>query len=180
MMHVPGHNTGYKSFDPSNPCRKCWDKYSKPYSGPILYSSWNVGPSNRQRPLLNLRSSSTNPSLSLSRSVSSIVNRARDDLSSFSDRRYLPPLSSPVYPPPRSPPPPPPPPRPDYIPMSTSRSAPFNWPRNPPQSPNIYRPGDPRIGGKPCWNCYGSGRTFGFLLLANNTCDVCGGIGRLL
>ncbi|KAF9646514.1 hypothetical protein BDM02DRAFT_3188791 [Thelephora ganbajun] len=35
------HNTGYKSSDPSHPCRKCWEKYSKPYSGPIIYSSWN-------------------------------------------------------------------------------------------------------------------------------------------
>lgn len=148
-----------------------------------MYSSWNAGPSNRQRPLLNLRSSPTHPSLSMSRSLSSIANPTRGDLSSVpgnSDRRSLAPPSSPVYPPPR-PPIPPLPPRPpsDYTPMSMSRSTPSIWPRNSPASP-VYRPGDPRIGGNLCSNCCGSGRTFGFLLLSNNACDTCGGVGRIL
>ena len=179
-----GNNTGYKSFDPSHPCRKCWERYSKPYSGPIIYASWNDGPSNRQRPLSNFRSSATNPSLS--RSISSIIDRARSDLYSFPDssvRRSLPPPSSPVYPP-RSPLPTTLPPRPrpqsDYVTTAMSRSISSTWPRNSPPSPPVLQPGDPRIGGNMCWNCNGSGRTFGFLLLTNNTCGLCNGIGRLL
>ena len=173
---LQGHNTGYKAFDPSHPCRKCWDKYSKPYSGPIIYASWNDGPSNRQRPLLNLRSAATNQSLSFSRSLSSIVNQVRNDLSSPAGSSAGRPPSSPVYPSRRFPAPPPLPPRPrsDYFaPAIRSTSA-----RPPP--PAALQPGDPRIGGNLCCNCLGSGRTFGFLLLTNNTCDLCGGIGRLL
>ncbi|KAH9018003.1 hypothetical protein EDB84DRAFT_1276362 [Lactarius hengduanensis] len=32
------NNTGYKNYDPSHPCRKCWDRYGKPFSS-ILASS---------------------------------------------------------------------------------------------------------------------------------------------
>ncbi|THH28365.1 hypothetical protein EUX98_g5816 [Antrodiella citrinella] len=35
------HNTGYKHFDPLNPCKKCWPKYSKEYSGAITYTPWS-------------------------------------------------------------------------------------------------------------------------------------------
>ena len=176
---MPGRNTGYKSFDPSHPCRKCWDKYSKPYSGPIVYTSWNEGPSNRQRPLLNIRPSAANPSLSFSRSLSSIVNQARNDLYSFpgnSPRHSHPPPPPPSFPVPR---PFPSRPQSGFITTSANRSPSPAWSRNGPSPPAVLRPGDPGIGGTPCWNCLGSGRTFGFLLLTNNTCDLCGGIGRL-
>ena len=189
--YTAGHNTGYKSFDPSHPCRKCWEKYSKPYSGPIIYASWNDGPSNRQRPLLNPRSSTSTPSLA--RSISSIVNQARNDLSSIADnpaRRSLPPpsSSSAVYPPRRShpspfPPPLPPRPRSDFVRASvwstSSSTSTSTCHRSAPPPTAVLRPGDPRIGGRPCWNCSGSGRTLGFLLLSDRMCDVCAGLGRL-
>ncbi|KAG8949449.1 hypothetical protein FRC04_008548 [Tulasnella sp. 424] len=41
LVYPPGYfchkcnNTGYKSFDPSNPCSKCWSKYARDYSGPL-------------------------------------------------------------------------------------------------------------------------------------------------
>ncbi|KAF9779243.1 hypothetical protein BJ322DRAFT_1089393 [Thelephora terrestris] len=192
LVYPPGyecqkcHNTGYKSYDPSNPCRKCWEKYSKPYSGPILYATWGPGPSLKQRPLLNLRSSSMDPRLSLSRSITSIVNQARNDLSSYPGRsawRSFAPPSSPsssqVYPSPASPPLPP---RPqshyDTTPANDRTS--YNHSRNsfPPSA--VLEPGDPRIGGRLCSNCYGCGRTLGFLMLSDRTCDLCGGMGRLL
>ncbi|PWN49231.1 hypothetical protein IE53DRAFT_388573 [Violaceomyces palustris] len=31
-------NTGYKHGDPTHPCRKCWDKYGKTFSGALQYS----------------------------------------------------------------------------------------------------------------------------------------------
>lgn len=185
-MICPGHNTGYKAYDPSNPCRKCWEKYSKPYSGPIIYSSWMPGPSNRQRPLLNLRSSITGPSHSLSRSISTLVNQVRDDLSSYpgnSARGSPPPSSSQVYPSLRNtsaPPPSSPRHQFDYAstPMNSRTSS--TCPRNFPTPPVVLQPGDPRIGGQLCRNCFGSGRTLGFLLLSERPCGVCGGTGRLL
>ena len=186
IMMCPGRNTGYKAYDPSNPCRKCWEKYSKPYSGPITYSSWGPGPSNRQRPLLNLRSSITDHSPSLSRSISSLVNQVRDDLSSYpgnSARYPRPPSSSQVYPPLRNtsaPPPSFPHPQFDYTPTPTDSRTSSTWPRNGPTPPIVLRPGDPRIGGQLCRQCLGSGKTFGFLLLSERPCGVCDGTGRLL
>ena len=184
MIMPIGHNTGYKAYDPSNPCRKCWEKYSKPYSGPIAYSDWRSGPSNTQKPLLNLRSTTTDPSRSLNRSITSGVNQARNDLSSYpgnSARCSLPSASSQVYPyrntsvPPSSP-------RPQSNSTSTllrTRSS-STWPRSGPSPPIVLQPGDPRIGGRLCRNCFGSGRTFGFLLLSERPCGVCCGTGRLL
>ena len=187
MIKHPGRNTGYRSYDPSNPCRKCWEKYSKPYSGPIIYSSWGPGPSNRQRPLLNLRPGVRDHSRSLSQSVNSLVNQVRDDLSSLasypgnSARYSFPPSSPQVYPPRNISAPPPSSPcrRPDYISTSVDSGMSSTWPRSAPPPPVVLRPGDPRIGGQPCHNCFGSGRTFGFLLLSERTCSACGGTGRL-
>lgn len=53
LVYPSGHmcrkcnNTGYKFNDPQHPCRKCWEKYSKPYSGALTYapSSDASGPS---------------------------------------------------------------------------------------------------------------------------------------
>lgn len=185
MTMCPGHNTGYKAYDPSNPCRKCWEKYSKPYSGPIIYTSWGPGPSNRQRPLLNLRSSPRDPSHSLSRSISSIVNQVRNDISSYPGNSARDSLSSSflqTYPTRNTSAPPPSSPRyrPGYISTSTNSRTSSTWPRNDLPPPVILQPGDPQIGGQLCWNCLGSGRTFGFLLLSERTCGVCRGTGRLL
>ncbi|CDO70130.1 hypothetical protein BN946_scf184783.g14 [Trametes cinnabarina] len=35
------HNTGYKGYDPSHPCSRCWDKYAKPYSGVLAHAPWS-------------------------------------------------------------------------------------------------------------------------------------------
>lgn len=47
----------------------------------------------------------------------------------------------------------------------------------------IVRPGDPRIGGRLCWNCSGSGEVtdeglFGILFTSTDRCRVCQGAGR--
>ena len=182
MITRPGHNTGYKGGDPFNPCRKCWEKYSKPYSGPIVYSSWGPGPSNRQKPL---RSSGVDPSPSLSRSISSIVNQVRNDLSSYPgslDRRSFSSTSSQVYPSRNAlfPPALPPRPRSEHIPTSVNNWSHSAHSRNGPPPPLVLQPGDPRLGGQLCWDCFGSGRTFGFLLLSERPCTVCRGTGRIL
>ena len=42
--HCPrtGQNPGYKNYDPSHPCSRCWEKYATPFSGPITYASWST------------------------------------------------------------------------------------------------------------------------------------------
>lgn len=144
---------------------------------------------------MNLRSSATvDPSLSLSRSITSIVNQVRNDLNQvrnefhqirndFSSYTGNSPWRSPspVYPPRNAPVPPPLPPRPAShdISRSVDSRPPSTLRRNHPSSSITVQPGDPRIGGNVCWNCFGSGKTFGFLLLSERTCDVCAGAGRL-
>ncbi|EJD48169.1 hypothetical protein AURDEDRAFT_183524 [Auricularia subglabra TFB-10046 SS5] len=49
-------NTGYKNFDPHHPCRGCWEKYGKPYTGAITYAPFSSAGSSHsqislQRPL---------------------------------------------------------------------------------------------------------------------------------
>ncbi|GAA6002501.1 hypothetical protein JCM10207_001152 [Rhodosporidiobolus poonsookiae] len=67
-------NTGYKPFDPysgyrgddpNHPCRKCWQKHSRPFSGPLvtscLSSTHSTIPANYQRPLRLLQTPATAP-----------------------------------------------------------------------------------------------------------------------
>ncbi|CAK5284075.1 unnamed protein product [Mycena citricolor] len=48
-------NSGYKNFDPTRPCSKCWDHYARPYAGALVYapdaSSGSSQSTNLQRPL---------------------------------------------------------------------------------------------------------------------------------
>lgn len=149
LAHVYiGHNIGYKHNDPSHPCRKCWVKYAKPFSGALAYTPFNsatqaAGSKTFQRPL-------------------------------------------PVFRPPQQqlhqphnhygPPPPPqqmrsyPPPRPQI--QHISSYAPM------PRGAVVYRPGDPRIGGRLCWRCDGNG-TVSYMLFDETTCGDCGGCGRV-
>lgn len=46
-----GNNVGYKHADPSSPCKRCWKKYAKSFSGPLAYSFSSSNESNFQRPL---------------------------------------------------------------------------------------------------------------------------------
>ncbi|KAJ3560671.1 hypothetical protein NP233_g10685 [Leucocoprinus birnbaumii] len=73
LVYPKGHNcekcfnTGYKGFDPSRPCKKCWSKFAKPFSGPLAYSYTssdtlsNTQNINLQKPLPDLRQSPNRP-----------------------------------------------------------------------------------------------------------------------
>ncbi|THV06619.1 hypothetical protein K435DRAFT_848702 [Dendrothele bispora CBS 962.96] len=91
-----------------------------------------------------------------------------------------------MYHPPPGPPPlphgaPPLPPRPNIqiVPAHSSYS-PYGSQNRPPPGGVVYRPGDPRIGGRPCWRCGGDGRSPGLGgLFFDEGCGVCNGIGRV-
>ncbi|EIN06356.1 hypothetical protein PUNSTDRAFT_145608 [Punctularia strigosozonata HHB-11173 SS5] len=159
------HNTGFKYYDPSHPCRKCWEKYSRPYSGAVAYAPTNFSatptPSTSgksfQRPLPKLRPAG--PGSDLGRSRTQSYGR-----------------------------------RPDYPGVASQHSysrsdPPTNWfqppgiqvagvPGNAAPGSLVVSPGDPRIGGQLCWRCHGSGTT-SFLIFDQQTCFECGGIGRV-
>ncbi|KAK7472314.1 hypothetical protein VKT23_000434 [Stygiomarasmius scandens] len=82
--------------------------------------------------------------------------------------------------------PPPPPPRPNIqilpppSPFSSSPYSSYGSYARPPPGGVVYRPGDPRIGGRPCWKCGGDGRANGLGgLFFDEGCAVCKGIGRV-
>jgi len=197
------HNTGYKSFDPSNPCRKCWQKYARPYRGPLTYAPFSPSSSssqaagNLQRPLplfkpphaAPLRPHSTcgypgqNYRLSVPPQPASPSGypgqnyRLSVPPQSASPSGYTPPPLPPrpqlQFLPPPGPPPMPFGPFPHSAPGSPIYAAPPPFP-----TPLIVPPGDPRIGGRLCWRCDGKGRV-SFLLFDSQICDVCRGAGRV-
>lgn len=165
-----GKNTGYKDYDPSHPCRKCWDKYGRPYTGALTYTPWSPSQNDprMQRPLPrfvppHLASSSSRPPLepySTSRSPRGLF--------------------------------PPPPQHPHH---SRSISQPHLYsegsgpsyyvmnPLSPPDAPPVpdaipVAPGDPRLGGRRCMRCGGAGVQT-MMLFDVSMCDTCGGTGRV-
>ncbi|KAF8058183.1 hypothetical protein FPV67DRAFT_1721296 [Lyophyllum atratum] len=170
------HNIGFKHADPSHPCKKCWSKYGKPFSGPLAYSF-------------------SSPS-----STSTATTTFQRPLPAFRAPRPPAPHS-----PPRPPPPPPqhpqqhyvpsPPPlphhhQPQFHPSPYPHTPPHPHPPPPPQfrtlspytppPPNaiVYPAGDPRLGGRLCWNCGGRGSVSVFIFDAGG-CEVCAGLGRV-
>lgn len=148
-----GQNTGYKNYDPSHPCRKCWDRFSKPYTSALASSPWD-----------NQASGSASQS-----------QRGRIF------QRPLPAFKAPQAQ--AQPPPPPPMPGsyPSSSGMQSPNSLPMPTPFRgvPPPGSTVVMPGDARIGGRLCWRCGGRGTT-PFLIFDEMTCETCGGIGRLV
>ncbi|RPD64063.1 hypothetical protein L226DRAFT_460018 [Lentinus tigrinus ALCF2SS1-7] len=192
-------NTGYRNYDPSHPCSRCWDKYAKPYAGAITCAPWTAdgqasssSSGTFQRPLpvfrapqaaLHQQSASWSGPLpanaGLSRSATtSRVSQANSNGYPGASRTHVVPIAGGV------------------LPMSSyldrlggvgGRTVfpPPSWPSpggqsgTPPSSGNavVYAPGDPRIGGRLCWRCGGRGKT-SFLIFDEETCSICGGVGR--
>ncbi|KAH9040314.1 hypothetical protein EDB83DRAFT_2507647 [Lactarius deliciosus] len=145
------NNTGYKNYDPSHPCRKCWDRYGKLFSSILASSPWGEQGS----------------------SATSQSQRGRTFQQPLP--AFKPPQTgtTPAYPLARPPPPPPafPQPRP-------SRGMLMPYGSIPPPGATVVMPGDSRIGGRQCWRCGGRGTT-PFLIFDEMPCETCGGVGRL-
>ena len=150
-----GHNTGYKNYDPSHPCRKCWDRFSKTFTSILASSPWGG-------------------EASASATQSQRGRSFQRPLPAFRPPQARAPPPPPIpgaYPSPTGPP----------LGMqrcnSRARAMPFGT--VPPPGATVVMPGDPRIGGRLCWRCGGRGTT-PFLIFDELTCETCGGIGRLI
>ncbi|OCB87715.1 hypothetical protein A7U60_g5242 [Sanghuangporus baumii] len=146
-------NTGYKSFDPTHPCRKCWEKYSKLYTGAIVYAPRS---SQSQRPLPNLKPPHLGHQHSESQSSSSSSHLRPQSAyqSSLSPWQGYPGRVAST----------------SCLGAGLGRTGPglgggyrpapnVNFTRGmPPPGSVVVRPGDPRIGGRLCWRCDGSGQ----------------------
>jgi hypothetical protein len=150
-----GLNTGYKNNDPSHPCRKCWDRFNKPFTSVLASSPWGVQAS------------------------------SGSESQSQRGRTFQRPLPAYKPPQARAQPPQPPMPgsypphSPSGMQSPISRPMPTPFAGVPPPGSTVVMPGDPRIGGRLCWRCGGRGTT-PFLIFDEMTCETCGGIGRLV
>ncbi|KAH7913006.1 hypothetical protein BJ138DRAFT_702542 [Hygrophoropsis aurantiaca] len=161
---VKCRNTGYKNHDPSHPCRKCWEKYGKPYVGALTYTPW---------------SSTSTPNSRLQRALPSFTP---PQLSTPASRGYSPQPGAPSpYAPSQS-----------FIsssyPPPLGNSGPHYYVRNtvvglglqPPVPGAIpVKPGDSCLGGRVCWRCGGTGMLPLFIIDVK-ACTTCGGLGRIL
>ncbi|CAG7847209.1 SubName: Full=Uncharacterized protein {ECO:0000313/EMBL:CCA66785.1} [Serendipita indica DSM 11827] len=151
--------------DPSDPCRKCWRHYSRPYTAALAQLDWNNPvETNFQRPISDFTQGGPPPSRHLAPQATGGPPSTQPYLS------------------PRSPP--------GGYPGNSAQRSParaISGPsRPPPQWANttpsgrrvVYEPGDPRIGGRLCVRCHGSGRVRVFIL-DSEVCSMCGGIGRV-
>lgn len=179
------HNTGYKDYDPSHPCRKCWDKYGKPYTGALTYAPWpssdSTSNSRMQRPLPH-HFPQTNPASDCRPRMGCIASHpnplsphirpprpSAPHLRSVSEPPSLSPLSS------------------SHTPTPTPQgNGPSYYIYNPllrmgssPPVPHArpIPPGDPRLGGQLCFKCEGTG--VNAVLFDLTACQRCGGVGRV-
>ncbi|KIY51942.1 hypothetical protein FISHEDRAFT_70436 [Fistulina hepatica ATCC 64428] len=185
------HNTGYKHYDPERPCKKCWNKFAVQYSAALPYAP--SGDKQMQRPLPGL----VNRRLSGFRNQSASASGQASSLRASLSGRPLVPGTTPAYPPsvPGAYPPPsapsgryspvssyPPRPASMYPPSAQhtgSRGPDFRVSYYPPPPGSVaYAAGDPRIGGRLCWRCDGSGTVSMLFGLDSSTCPTCNGIGR--
>lgn len=167
MLSV-GHLTGYRAYDPSNPCRECWSLFGQPYEGILTYAPWDSP------------ESVTSDEQNLQRPLPGSVSRPRPNVPSASSRPISHPSPSSSYAglgqPHGSLPP---------AGWSTpSRSslrpaASISFSGRPPPGAVVVRPGDPRIGGRICWKCSGDGWQYKTMGLETKTCSACNGLGRL-
>ncbi|WVN85930.1 uncharacterized protein L203_101084 [Cryptococcus depauperatus CBS 7841] len=178
-------NTGYKANDPSNPHEVDWRTYGRPYNSVLAHSYITI---------ISNRSHGVNPSAHAS------VNfqRPLPCYPSVGSTSPMMPTATGSNPYAQLPPPPagakwnlhpgqyrgssfshlPPPPRP---PMPTQGQQIYVQHSPGPVPPGALevRPGDPRIGGRLCWRCSGSGRESSFFGFNDGRCQECRGLGRL-
>ncbi|KAF9266883.1 hypothetical protein L218DRAFT_955985 [Marasmius fiardii PR-910] len=166
------HNIGYKDADPKRPCKKCWPKYAKPFSGALSYSDFSSNASTGsgstfQKPLPMRTQAQNHSGPGLSSGYPGATHHQQ-----YYHQNHPPP----------PPPPPPLPHRPSYgpyVPPPQHPSIVLASPGYLPRAPGaiVYQPGDPRIGGQLCWRCGGDGLVD--MLFWEDRCDTCGGTGRI-
>ncbi|TFY69330.1 hypothetical protein EVG20_g3188 [Dentipellis fragilis] len=170
LVYPTGHectkcrNTGYKNFDPGHPCRTCWSRFGRPFTGALQYLPWGSSSASSnsrgakqtyQRPLPSF----TPPHLASTSSVS--VPSSSGYPGNNAHRRVV---SQPMRTPGMTAPP------------SPQRAQVLGWGQRPPPGALVLQPGDARLGGRLCWNCRGSGVVTMFIF--EEQCDVCRGVGR--
>lgn len=201
LIYKPGflcekcRNTGYKHDDPSHPCRTCWKKYGRPYTGAVA-SSWPrqgaAGPSgttldeasNFQRPL-RMFASPTGPVANTSWTQPGLVPYGAQ-MNHWPQSNPMQPAQGDYKAQPGAHQPPPAPPHQPYAqphtfwqPTGPGPIIPVSPYDRPPPGAHVVHAGDPRLGGLPCPECYGYGYVESFWGFDTKNCWRCRGIGRI-
>ncbi|KAH9893141.1 hypothetical protein C8Q73DRAFT_647951 [Cubamyces lactineus] len=187
------HNTGYKNYDPSHPCTRCWDKYARPYTSIMAHAPWSSdaqsgSSSSRttyQRPLPRFRAPHASPHQwnasywgspwspsGYSHSRSASTSRASSGYPGSAARVIPIPgggVPVPQFSAYKAPP--------VFPPSSWFGSSAPVIPQPAGGNVVVYPPGDPRIGGRLCWRCGGTGKV-SFFIFQEDTCSICNGVGR--
>jgi hypothetical protein len=145
-----GMNLGYKRMDPSHPCKRCWSKYAKSFQGPLVTTYTNQ---------FSCQSLST-----FQRPLPTFNPPQRNTPPTPRPRSFPSVAPTSYVPPPRDPN------------IQIRALSPYGPP--PPRNAVVYRAGDPRIGGRICWRCDGTG-SISLFLFDSTTCFECGGVGRV-
>ncbi|WVQ82301.1 hypothetical protein IAT38_004429 [Cryptococcus sp. DSM 104549] len=178
-------NTGFKANDPSNPHDTDWRKYGKPYTSVLAHSYKTSSTNHPANP-------STNSSDNFQRPLPSFNSPAGPGPSSHYQQQQQPnhnPYGN-LPPPPggkwntypgQTAPPPPPMHHQPYMQQPMQGQQVFVQSSRGPVPPGalVVGPGDPRIGGRLCWRCSGSGRELSFFGFDDGRCWECRGLGRL-
>ncbi|KDE03866.1 hypothetical protein MVLG_05688 [Microbotryum lychnidis-dioicae p1A1 Lamole] len=166
------HNTGYKPFvgtggdDPNHPCRKCWEKFGRPFTGAIrIAATATPTPPNYQRPLRLSYRPPTGVQFAGGVYPGAVYRQAQRPGMMQQQGMGMGMGMGNTY---------------------GQPNAAFNAPsrihvtHQPPIGGGavVLRPGDPRLGGVRCYRCGGDGTTWGIFFL-EETCDLCRGVGRL-
>jgi hypothetical protein len=143
--------------DPSHPCKRCWRHHSRLYNSTLAQLDWkDAVDTNFQRPISDpdvvSRSILTSGPIGAPRGLTSPPIGVRS-----------PPLNFGIGPP---------------GPLGGRGQPPLQWRQTTPVGEAMYEPGDPRLGGRLCPRCHGTGRTRVFIL-ETETCNLCGGVGRV-
>ncbi|WVQ89622.1 hypothetical protein IAS59_003384 [Cryptococcus gattii] len=184
LVYPKGHwcpkcqNTGYKSSDPSNPHESDWRKYGKPYNSALAHSYTSMISNPDPDQGVN---GSTAASSNFQRPLPSYSPAGGSSSGSNSYANLPPPPGKwNTYPGQSAPPrPPPPPPNWGAPPMQGQQVFVQRSAGPVPPGALVVRPGDPRIGGRLCWRCGGSGRELSFFGFDDGRCWECRGLGRL-
>lgn len=163
--NVPvGHNIGYKNYDPSHPCRKvCTSLHQLKLTTKAFYQCWDK----YAKPYSGAITYApwANRGAETSYYQRPLPNFLRGPTNTLFHQQQQ---GQPQF----FQPPPPPPPQQQF-----QRG--YGYGHGPPPGAVVVQPGDPRIGGKTCWNCYGSGQVSIFLF-DTDRCRTCNGMGRIL
>ncbi|RSH86482.1 uncharacterized protein EHS24_004738 [Apiotrichum porosum] len=155
LVYPKGHycskcgNTGYKRNDPKNPCTSDWRKYGKPFNGALAHS-YSVAIKPGQNGTTTAANNFQRP---LPKQQAAAPSRPQQQQQQQYQQQYYGGHPQPM--------------QQQNRPVIHQT---YYGGRAPPPNALVLQPGDPRIGGKLCYRCGGSGQEMSLFLFDDGPC----------